>query len=71
MTVQLHQAVDSLRCALEAAGLDPSGLDLDELAAIKLETEAKIARYRTIPDFGTATPVFFPPDGSTEPGGTG
>lgn len=71
MTRELHQAAEVLRRALEAAGLDPGGLDLAELAMIKAETEERIAGHRTDPEFGSAKPVFVPPDGSIDPGGTG
>lgn len=71
MTRQLHQAAQALRNALEAAGLNPVGLDLDELALIRLETEERIARHRTDPEFGCAKPVFVPPGSPTDPGGVG
>lgn len=71
MTRQHHEAAQILRRALEAAGLDPDGLDLDELALIKLETEERIAAHRIDPEFGCAKPVFVPPGSSTDPGGDG
>ncbi len=46
---------------LAAAGIEPAGLDLPLLAALKAETEAMIAAGRQEPGFGDASPAFSPP----------
>lgn len=52
---------ESLKAALVAAGLDPTGLDLEFLAVIKDETEQRIAAHRSDPGYGAAAPAFNPP----------
>ena len=53
---------DDLRAALVAAGLDPTGLDLEFLAYLKDVTEQRIAAHRTDAGFIGAAPAFNPPE---------
>ena len=52
---------ESLKAALVAAGIDPTGLDLAFLAGIKDETEQRIAAHRSDPGYTAAAPAFNPP----------
>ena len=51
----------ALKREFEAAGLDPTGIDLAWLAGIREETEEKIASYRATDGFALADPAFNPP----------
>jgi hypothetical protein len=55
-------SVEAMRAAFAAAGLDPTGIDLEWLAGIKDETERKVASFRGDPDFLAAAPAFNPPE---------
>jgi hypothetical protein len=59
---QTRTSVEAMRAAFAAAGLDPTGIDLEWLAGIKDETDRKIASFRTDPDFLAAAPAFNPPE---------
>jgi len=51
----------ALGALLVAAGIEPAGLDLPILAALKAETEAMIAAGRQEPGFADAAPAFSAP----------
>jgi hypothetical protein len=53
--------VEMLRRDIEAAGIDPEGLDLATLARIRIETEQRIAAHRIEQGFEKAPPAFAPP----------
>ena len=49
-------AVDEIRAALVALGLDPGLVDLPWVAAVKADAEARIAAGRSDPGFADAVP---------------
>ena len=58
---QAETTAETLKTALVAAGLDPTGLDLEYLAEIKDETEQRIAAHRSDRGYTAAAPGFNPP----------
>lgn len=59
---QYKTSLEAMRAAFAAAGLDPTGIDLEWLAGIKDDTDRKVASFRTDPDFLSAVPAFNPPE---------